>query len=228
MWGENFDLSNANGWLGASDADLAGITAIRFAMRVDTPLDLVAAYQAHGSFPLGILDKTSYDDHVWVPELDAYQIGNEPDVAGKASWTMAAADYMALVKQYRADHPHAHLILAGMASGSTAYFRSVQGVWDQVDGYAVHLYGGSWVHARTILRTFRQYAEPAGLPTYVTEWDPASDRPAVAMPAWHRMLQVEAHLAFHFCLNDAMVAPFGLYDATGIQKPQYRAIAGTR
>jgi hypothetical protein len=225
MWGENLDLANPNGFFTADEAVRRGITAIRFPMR-NGILDAAATYQAAGIYVLGVLDKTSHEQKVWIPDLDAYQIGNEPDVTGAASWTMAAPDYIALVQQYRGNHPHAHLIGAGMASGSTAYLRSVQACWSQLDGYAVHLYGGTWTHARTILRTFKQYT--LDLPQHVTEYNPLTDRPHVVLPAWEAMLDQETVMHYHFCATDAMEKGFGLTDTNGQDKPDMRAMMAMR
>lgn len=159
--------------------------------------------------------------------VDAWQIGNEADLASPSSWTMDPGELSELGQLARAALPGARLVCAGMASGHPEYLDAVD--LTPFDAVACHPYLKDAPNPSDVedlpdvdqlVEAYRAY----GLPVWVTEWGwwGADERrgaeETAEMVAWAASTDlIEAF--FYFCLSDAMVPPFGLLRADGSEKP---------
>lgn len=165
--------------------------------------------------------------------VDAWQVGNEADLESESSWTMAPVELAALGRAVRKILPRPHvLVTSGMASGHPEWLDGMDLSW--ADACAAHPYAkdapnpGDLEDLPDADALVRAYGEQTGLPVLVTEWGWWSDQEPRASEEVRDMTRWAAQTAdcevfFYFCVDDAMVPPFGLLRANGSEKPKARA-----
>jgi hypothetical protein len=160
--------------------------------------------------------------------VEAWQIGNEPDLESPSSWSMTVEDLVALGHVARAYLPGRTIIAAGLASGQPSYLTGQDISW--CDAIAVHPYLKDMTPDNDLPDVDELVAayQQLGKPVWITEWgwwgdDETRGAAEVAdVVTWAAATdQIGAY--FHFCADDAMVAPFGLYRADGTPKPAVEA-----
>jgi hypothetical protein len=152
---------------------------------------------------------------MWIASVpwDAIQVGNEPDVASPASWTMPAGRLSKYLLYFRRRW-HGKLVCAGTASGNPAYLKDVD--LSLCDAVAIHPYTQTPKSIKTLLPLYAPYL--AGKELWFTEYDDVS------------MTEVLAGLAtvsFKFSWQDwndghGNVWEGGLVDTEGNEKTDYR------
>lgn len=218
------------------------------------PSSLLAQYREAGLSVLAVLARESFPDedfgrqtNAYVRmhggDVDAWQIGNEPDHVSDSSWTLTQDEYAALLFVVAGAigraRPDAIIVGAGGASGNPDYFRRGD-ILKWLDGVACHPYGqdadacrapaGNFGLARDLIG---RYAE-LGLPVWVTEYG-CDDRPEAADEdacadyvgalTSQFMADPRVRVATHFCTTDAMVPGYGLLALDGTAKPAAAAYA---
>lgn len=169
--------------------------------------------------------------------VTAVQVGNEADLDSSSSWTMTQAELVSLGRTVRqifgTDTP---LVCAGMASGHPEWLDGVDLSW--ADAIACHPYAKDAPSETdredlpdmdVLVREYQRF----GKPVLVTEWGwwsadetRASEEVRDTM-TWATQTD-DCAVFFYFCTDDAMVSPFGLQDANGVDKPRaepFRALA---
>lgn len=196
-------------------------------------------YKDHGVFVLGVCARESFDGFgSWGEAFSYYQrrygeylgslqVGNESDLESPSSWTMTPAALSTLGWTARNVMPNMPLVCAGMASGQAWWLGSVDLRW--CNAIAAHPYAKDMTanndlpDADALIAQYRAY----GLPVWITEWgwwgdEVRGEHEVRDFVTWaERSGDIERY--FHFCIDDGMVAPFGLYRADGSEKPAGRA-----
>lgn len=134
---------------------------------------------------LAVIDKESIKEMGWkgaalmyaqsYPQIDYWQIGNEPDDQhGRSSWTMEPDKYEELLRVFYEVLPNKHLVAAGLSSGDPNYLKGFD--LDLVKSIAVQPYGqgtptlpspyGHPDHVGTLLNRYRKYYKPV----IISEW----------------------------------------------------------
>ena len=169
--------------------------------------------------------------------VDAWQIGNEADARGPASWTMTPRQLNRLIGAFRAAMPSARLVAAGLVSGNPGYLDAVD--IRPVEAIAVHPYGQrpnatfrfgggweGWGEVRVLLDAYRRF----GKPIWVTEFggevglfDNEHHRAVYHSQIIEALAQAGVPVACVFCWSDGMVPGFGLVDVNGSAKETYAA-----
>lgn len=159
--------------------------------------------------------------------MDAVQVGNEPDLESPSSWTLSPAELSDLGWTARYVMPDTPLVCAGLASGQPGWLADVDLRWCNALG--IHLYAKDAPNPDDVedlpdvTATASAYAA-YGLPLWMTEWGWWTDDEARGgeetrdMLAWAQTSGLLERY-FHFCADDTMVPPFGLYRADGSRKP---------
>lgn len=106
----------------------------------------------------------------WIAELgdtiDAFQIGNEPDIESPSSWTMEPGRLNALLRYFR-NHWGGHQVCAGMASGDPSYMTQVdRKLYDVV---AIHPYTQTSDTMPTLMAGYAPYLD--GKELWFTEFE---------------------------------------------------------
>lgn len=203
----NIDPANPNGAPPFSiDLWSAGYTGVRLVSRDDSTVRKFASdCQTDGLMVLAMIGQQS--DGFMMPEADVYQIGNEPDSTGPASWTRTPVEYAEDWRIYRETYPGFTMIAAGLASGRVTWWNQL---WSQTiglpgcDGMAIHPYGRSASQAASLINAYTKH----GLPVWITEWN----RPDHEVAAYAAMLRSAPSVAMsaYFCWSDGMVPGFGI------------------
>lgn len=225
-----------------------GADAVRIVLTREHDLrDRLREYRDHGLFVLGVCARESFDGfdswdeaftyyrRRYVNEglIGALQVGNESDLDSPSSWTMSPDDLSSLGWAARSVLPDTTLVCAGMASGQPGWLEDVDLRWCNV--LAVHPYAkdatpdNDLPDAWDLVHEYWRY----GLPVWVSEWGWWGDEERGESET-RDMVQWAVHGGmmeryFHFCADDAMVAPFGLYREDGSEKPAglaFREAAG--
>lgn len=235
-----------------SGASLRGLNATmaRIAARrgVDQT-DILTDYRANGIGVLLVLDRLSIEAYGPVDSANlastaavaigdyarrydtlvgAWEVGNEADLESESSWSLSQADLTTLGQTARAALPGRRLVLGGLASGQPSWLDGADLGW--CDSIGLHPYlkdatpGNDVPDVNELVTVYAAY----GKPLWITEWGWWGDdeeRGAAEvgdMTAWAAGTgSVETFL--YFCVDDAMVAPFGLYRADGTPKPAAEA-----
>lgn len=166
-----------------------------------------------------VLAVIAAESNGWIiGHADAYEIGNEPDIASPSSWTMTQADYgnfaRQMAGQVRAKNPGALVLSAGLASGAPDWLLGCGAL--PFNALAVHPYGrrpGNWPDASwgfgdmsTLIDAYRGY----NLPVWVTEVGLNSDEVGEAFQAEYLARCVrgfkgtEVPVFIIFCWSDGM------------------------
>lgn len=177
---------------------------------------------------------------LYTGNIDALQVGNEPDHRSPSSWTQAPARLNHLIRTFRLGFPGVPLVGPGLASGTPQYLDAVD--VGMLDAIAVHPYGQrarvnlpyapdfeGFGTVTDLLDGYRRF----GKPLWVTEFGgPAQDWPTEHERAVYHSEMIGAldragvEVACQFCWSDAMVPGFGLLDQDGIPKESYAAFVG--
>jgi predicted chitinase len=162
--------------------------------------------------------------------VDAWQVGNEPDLVSESSWTMTQAELVALGRLVRDVFPRpTHLVVGGLGSGQPDWLKGVDLSW--ADSLGLHLYLKDAPNPTDIedlpdvpatIAAYRAVV-PARLPFVMTEWGWWGAEEGRATEEVRDMVRWAAESPlieafFYFCAGDFMVAPFGLLDAEGRHK----------
>ena len=162
--------------------------------------------------------------------LDEAQIGNEPDLESPSSWTMSQRDLAALGWTARYVLGNIPLVVGGLASGHPGWLDSCDIGWANAIGLQLYAKDAPNPHdvedlpdVTTVTPAYAAY----GLPLWMTEWGWWGDEArgyeeTRDMATWARDAGVVERY-FHFCADDTMVPPFGLYRADGSRKPAGQA-----
>lgn len=203
------------------------------------PSSLLQQYRAAGLSVLAVLAKESFPlgggyanmAEVYIKrhgnDVDAWQIGNEPDHESPSSWTLTQDEYAQLLAAVagpiRRVHPSATIVGAGGAHGDPNYFRRGD-ILKWLDAIACHPYGqdadrcpapaGNFGKASDLIGGYADL----GLPVWVTEYgcDDRNDGTPEECARYVGALTAQfkhdprVQVATHFCVTDAMVAGFGL------------------
>ena len=161
--------------------------------------------------------------------VDAVQVGNEPDLVSPSSWTMTPVELASLGRSVRAIFPRPFpLVCAGMASGVPAWMDGMDLSW--CDAVAAHPYLKDAPNpsdledlpdADVLVHEYRRF----GLPVIVSEWgwwgaeEGRATEEVRDMIGWAARTDL-CEVFFYFCLDDAMVPPFGLLHEDGTTKPR--------
>lgn len=207
-----------------------------------------------------VIDKESINDMDWrkaaimyaqtYPNIDYWQIGNEPDDQhGRSSWTMEPEEYEKLLRVFYEAFPNKYLIAAGLSSGDSDYPKRFD--LDLVKSMAVHPYGqgtptlpspyGHPDHVGTLLNRYGKYQKPV----IISEWgvdhdhfDPEDATSYVrSMLAYLKELHETENIfryskrstsnsawltAYgYYCFSDRGSPGYGLVHANGDKKPSY-------
>lgn len=172
--------------------------------------------------------------------LGAWEVGNEPDLRSDSSWTMSPKEFSRLGWDARSMMEDQILVTGGAASGWSGYLEQADIRW--ANGVGVHPYAKDMSVRRA--RVARRPVSPGGLlrandlpdiepliqdyrrfglPVWVTEWgwwggDDRAESEVYDVVSWAAQTDLIERY-FHFCLDDGMVPPFGLCDASGNLKP---------
>lgn len=224
---------------GRSLRDL-NVTWARVAARADFDLrDRFADYRRHDVRVLLVFDRLSVEQFpspseafahyrdLYVGEVRCAQIGNEADHASDSSWTMTPDELAALGRTARAELPGWYLVCAGMASGQPDYLVGADLSW--CDAIAMHPYLKDAPNPNDVedledIGILLDRYQALGLPVWITEWgwwgdDEARGAEEVGDMVRWAAARTDVPAFFYFCLDDAMVAPFGLYTDRGAPKP---------
>lgn len=160
--------------------------------------------------------------------IDFVEAGNEPDLESDSSWTMSQDEFETLGWQLhgaiRDASDDVQIIAGGLAFGQLAWLDNVDLSWSNMLG--VHPYAKDMTTGNDILDAnilVDEYRAATGLPVAITEWGWWSadqwrgESEVRDMVTWAVHDDRVAHY-WHFCADDAMVWPFGLYDAQGNEK----------
>lgn len=172
-------------------------------------------------------------------KLDAWQIGNEPDLRSPSSWAMRPERLGRLLRAFRAALPDATIIGPGLASGQPSYpSRFLPYAGAVLDAIAIHPYGQrptpdfpspAWGfgEVQTLVDLYRQVTTK---PLWVTEFggpdrdfDDEHQRAQYHSEMLLALSRAGVEVAMVFCWSDAMVPGFGLIDAQGAAKESYAA-----
>jgi predicted chitinase len=160
--------------------------------------------------------------------IDCVQVGNEPDLASPSSWTMSPVELASLGRSARQvfgqDMP---IVTAGMASGHPEWLAGMDLSW--ADAVAVQPYLKDAPNPNDIedlpdVTELVAGYQALGKPLIISEWGWWGDNEVRGaeevgdMTRWAAATG-DVEVYFHFCLDDGMVPPFGLYRADGTAKP---------
>jgi hypothetical protein len=208
---------------------------------------LLASYQAAGISVLLVLDRMSVEDYGPVGRSDlalsttlacadylgrygryvtAWQLGNESDHVSDSSWTMRLDDFVLMGSAARATLPGRLLVAGGLTSGRPSYLDGADLAW--CDAIAIHPYLRDAPDPNdledipdvdVLVGEYQQF----GKQVWITEWGWWGDERARGSEEVRGMLgwaasTREVGVFFYFCMDDAMVPPFGLYDDQGRAK----------
>jgi predicted chitinase len=160
--------------------------------------------------------------------IDCLQVGNEPDQDGESSWTMSPVELASLGRSARQvfgqDMP---IVTAGMASGHPEWLAGMDLSWADAVAFHPYLKDGPNPNDVEDLPDVTELVtgyQALGKPLIISEWGWWSDDEARGAEEVRDMTRWAAKTAdvevyFHFCLDDGMVPPFGLYRADGSAKP---------
>lgn len=218
----------------AADVAATGATIVRTVLKPDAEgcYRWVQACHGAGLEVLGVVAKESFflDDgselthaeaaglYSSITNLDAYQIGNEPDQHSDSSWTMTQDELNALLREFKqpwyaylASRPH---IGPGLASGQAAWLKGVDTTL--FDAIALHPYQESVETIDFYLSTYRAYWDG---PIWFTEF---------ADVGMTRTIAERGECAIKFCYH--RYQGFGLIDEHGqltADGRRFQAIAKT-
>ncbi len=212
-------------------------------------LTRVIEYAEQGLMVLGVLAQESFPDYIWKddsklaaalktyndtygPYLSGIQVGNEPDHVSDSSWTLNHEELFRLTefvdKYIDQNIPR---VLGGLASGQPAWLDGFDFV--HVDAVAIHPYlkdgpNDSDIEdlpdVTSLLDAYEEYT--GTLPIMITEWGWWGDKTDRGVDEIYDMVRWASESKriagfFYFCYSDAMVPPFGLYNADGSPKEDY-------
>jgi hypothetical protein len=174
-------------------------------------------------------------------------LGNEADAyllapaESPSSWSMTPPEYAAFwhaaAPPILANYPGAKLVVGGLVSGQPSYLDELLPLLNPPP-YAIdiHPYGRDAASADDLFSLYRSVALPdarARFGAYAQLLGARGftrrlfclefNQPADQIAAYEQMLAEETGCAAWFCWSDGMVAPFGLIDAAGNEKPEYAA-----
>jgi hypothetical protein len=195
----NGDPENPTNWRSPQELRDIGITGVRVVSRPEIA-SVVWMCQEANLYVLAVITGQSNivqpDGTLkpyMLPDADAYQIGNEPDISGTGD-SRSPYQYAQDLKAARANNPGACLIVGGLASGNATYLKSVRD-FGGLAGYqavAVH-----YPRDASVLASFQRYT--SGLPICVTEWWQQSPRD---IPFYRAMMrQASVALDAYFCIG---------------------------
>lgn len=173
-----------------------------------------------------------YDD-LYRELVDAWQVGNEPDLESESSWTMPQQEFVQLGQLTRLRMPAAHLVAGGLASGQTNWLAGVDLAW--ADSVGVHPYlkdarnPNDLEDLQDVQDLLADYQDKVGsLPLVITEWGWWGDEERRATEETRDMIAwaagtLDIGAFFYFCASDTMVPPFGLVSADGGEKDRATA-----
>lgn len=158
------------------------------------------------------------------PTIDAWQIGNEPDLKSGSSWTLTPRRFSTLLHVASEVFFDGVVVAGGLASGQPTYLDEVGRL--PVDAIAVHPYtkapdgwtmqGWETGWASDLINSYMRF----GLPIWVTEFGAedglfdnirASDGPGSREEYYRRMVATFRNRpCYAFCWDDAMVPGYGI------------------
>lgn len=171
--------------------------------------------------------------------VDAFQVGNEPDLDSPSSWRMPVGLYASFLRRctemLRDVRGECTIVAAGLASGDMQYaWELAELTGDLGVAYAIHPYGRrpepEWPRpdwgVGTLDDLLRAYQQVLPGTLWVTEYGTEDGR--VHGEYYGRMAEAlngRVEAAFAFCWSDGMVPGFGLVDRDGKPKEAYWNLA---
>lgn len=230
---------------------------VRFVLKWDDDVSTIQTFihRAHyfGCKVLAVIARESYkptpNQQMWshytaarwystryLPYVDMWQLGNEPDIKSASSWTMTPHQYIHMLSYWRKYIPTDRIIGPGLASGSNTWWLKLPS-WtrQQLHATAIHMYqqrpssdypASDWGHGSVpdLLSLFpdqRIWVTEFG--AHVPNDFDTDHQRAQYISKMKEALNGNVDTAFYFCAADSMVEGYGLFDANGNTNETYAA-----
>lgn len=172
----------------------------------------------------------------YLPYVDMWQLGNEPDIKSASSWTMTPHQYIHMLSYWRKYIPTDRIIGPGLASGSNAWWNALPS-WTRsmLHATSLHIYqqmptpdypSPNWGNGGTVPDLLSLFPNQR---IWVTEFgahvpnDFDTDHQRAEYISKMKEALSDVDVACLFCAADSMVEGYGLQDTQGNFNETYAA-----